>query len=479
MQKDTFFTSFNEVFLLSCILIAFLLFSAGFNSLDREYGWDEAVFYSQVRKDVPNLKWHESRSKGLSWLIIPSAIDKDGPESIRWYLLFLNTIFFIILIWVYQKLLGSWIYLFGFIYSCHYLSICYSSEIVGNYLFASLFTISVGSILLYKRNSNDNYLLLASIAGILAMNIRFGDGIIPYFFLTGLFFVKSLKTANFSFKGFDFKILSTYLLILFIGSLSFILQSFEFDGLADSLLVTYEQKSSFASPINNLKLLFENYSKERDFSDIDNLIGIAFFIIFFLAFLYKSLRNEDKVSKELYLWYFAPYIISFCITYGILLHYVEPRHMPMLTIAILIPFSQLLKETFTKKSSINYLSKLLLILLLSTYLWNNFSISRNFLKSHPNSVQENISKKISEIPTFKRNESVVIVDRAVNPAGVQVWLKTKVIDLRSARKDCEIFEKHDNIIFAGRSSRLRNYIKCNYNLNVYTSDRFTIYSYKK
>ena len=112
------------------------------------------------------------------------------------------------------------------------------------------------------------------------------------------------------------------------------------------------------------------------------------------------------------------------------------------------------------------------------YIYFNVSTVRNFLKSNPNNVQEMMAKKLESLDSVN-DKTLLIADRRVNPAGIQVWTGQEVFDLRSVRKGCDLLEKHKSIAMMGRRSKMRAYTKCGIEYKEYPIDRFAIYVFNQ
>lgn len=129
--------------------VVYLLLQSTLTSLNRYFGWDEAVYYAQVAHGVPPIEFSASRSRGIAWLIQPLTWFGAPVLLIRVYLMLWHTTLLVLAYHAWKPLLGRWAVFAGAFFCLAWLPVYFAAEISPN-LSAAL--LSVAGLALTTRS---------------------------------------------------------------------------------------------------------------------------------------------------------------------------------------------------------------------------------------------------------------------------------------------------------------------------------------
>lgn len=112
--------------------VVYLLLQCAFTSLNRYFGWDEAVYYAQVAHGVPPIDFSASRSRGIAWLIQPLALWGAPVLLIRVYLMLWHTALLVLAYAAWKPLLDRWVVFAGAFFCLAWLPVYFAAEISPN-----------------------------------------------------------------------------------------------------------------------------------------------------------------------------------------------------------------------------------------------------------------------------------------------------------------------------------------------------------
>ncbi|GHI83080.1 hypothetical protein [Streptomyces xanthophaeus] len=130
-------------------------------------GWDEAVYVSQVSRDVPAAFFSAPRARGITYLVAPVVALTSSTTALRVFLALLSAAALLLCLWVWRKLIPVPVLaLAGGLFSGLWVSLFYGPQAMPNLWVAFGALLAVGCFLRAARDRSDRRALAVLTASV-------------------------------------------------------------------------------------------------------------------------------------------------------------------------------------------------------------------------------------------------------------------------------------------------------------------------
>jgi hypothetical protein len=142
----------SETAWLALLSLAYVIAVIVFTPMRAPWGWDEAVYASQIGKHVPSLVWGPTRGRGMPLLDAPVTLLTQSEGTLRLYLTILAGLALFATLVLWNKLVGFWVTAAGGgIFAALWIAENQASMNMGNLWLAYSVALATGLFLLYGK----------------------------------------------------------------------------------------------------------------------------------------------------------------------------------------------------------------------------------------------------------------------------------------------------------------------------------------
>lgn len=462
------------------LLVVMVIAKSSIDYWERDFGWDEAIYYSHTQDDVPDPAWASTRSKGILYMLLPCHNNCDLGQT-RKYLFFLSSLFMSLILLLWYRLIGTGVFIGVGIFILHWMNIYYSSMLLNNYYFALLIVITLGSYLNYIKSRKIIYLVGFVLSAVAAVVLRLPDGmislaIIGLLYLGELFGdikrnVKDSKESllKLTIQKIDWKLIFSFAIILALAFAPWLYETYsEYGGLQDRFKSRKNVRIfNPKNPIDNFFKLMSIYSGKTEGYSLFNILGLAVLGLQFVLLVISSFSKVKRLRSVAI--HSLALIIGSLILYTMLVDHIEPRYTVLANILLSLVTGAFIVNN--KKILKNYLLLGVMLLAFGTYCWWNYEkINKSLKYASNNSLIEN-AVDVATSDIIQDPETIILAQR--RSVVFQVYFKRKVFDLRKYKK-CSLFKKFKGkpILVLGKDNDIKHILECGYTSTKIKINRF-------